>query len=144
MLNLSQPVCQHKLCSYPINRNLFRFHTISHSQMSKTSVFGTVTRNWICRQQIGALIVSPQCWHVHTQTQISAQLLQPQELIGSRFHRNSLCFRCVPSDQSLSFLSLERAVPIHHEHIARHTLQSEAIGKVSVRIRLCHIVTLGG
>ena len=55
--------------------NLFQSHSISHSQMRHTYVLGTVARNWICRQQVGALIVSPQCWHVHIQTHISAKLL---------------------------------------------------------------------
>ena len=63
--NLTPTVCQHKLCTYTVNRNLLHFHSISPSRMPNTYVFGTVTRNWICRQQLGALIVSPQRWHIY-------------------------------------------------------------------------------
>ena len=31
-------MCQHELCTYPINSNLLHFHNISHSQMPNTYI----------------------------------------------------------------------------------------------------------
>ena len=138
MQNISQTVCQLKLYTYPINHNILHFHCISQSQMPTTYVFGTVARNWICRKQIGALIVSLQCWHICIQTRFNAKLLKPHQPIDGIAHRNWLYFRCIPGNHSLSFLSPERTARKHHEHIARHTLQTEGVGKVSLNTLLPH------